>query len=122
MKRILIATPLYPPGAGAPATYTKLLEEELPKRGFEIAVVKFSSVRHLPKGLSHLAYFWRVLKSGRSADLILALDPVSVGLPAWLAAKILRKRFIVKIVGDFAWEVYQNQNDNSEFISLGEFQ
>ena len=131
MPRILIATPLYPPEVGGPATYIKLLEEELPRQGFEIEVVKFSNVRHLPKGVSHLAYFWRVLKSGWSADLILALDPMSVGLPSLLAAKILGKRFFLKIVGDFAWEQYQNkykvsgikyQGKATKFINLEEFQ
>jgi glycosyltransferase involved in cell wall biosynthesis len=35
---------------------------------------------------------------------VYAQDPVSVGLPAMLAAKILHKKFYLKIVGDYAWE------------------
>jgi len=102
--KILIATGLFPPHIGGPATYGKLLVEELPKHNFQVSVLSFGSVRRLPKILRHLAYFFKVLRAGRKADIIFAQDPVSVGLPSALAAKILRKRFILKIVGDYAWE------------------
>jgi glycosyltransferase involved in cell wall biosynthesis len=45
-----------------------------------------------------------VLEAAHDADAVLALDPVSIGLPAMRAAKRLRKKFVVKIVGDYAWE------------------
>ncbi len=67
-------------------------------------MVKFSDVRHLPKLIRHFAYYRRVLKAAREADAILALDPVSVGFPAMKAAKRAGKPFVVKIVGDYAWE------------------
>ncbi len=102
--RVCIATPLYPPELGGPATYVRILEEELASRGIEVEVVKFSDVRPKPKVLRHLAYFFAVRRAGRIADRIFALDPVSTGLPAALAALTLGKPFFVKIVGDYAWE------------------
>jgi glycosyltransferase involved in cell wall biosynthesis len=112
--KLVIATPLYPPESGGPATYARLLVDHLPtlktdggkenSERDEVALVKFSDVRHLPKIIRHVVYFFNVHKAARSADVILALDPVSTGLPAALAAKILKKPFVVKIVGDFAWE------------------
>ena len=102
--KLVIATPLYPPEIGGPATYAKALEEGLPERGIEVELVKFSEVRHLPKLLRHLAYYRRVRRAARSADAVLALDPVSVGLPTCLAARRAHKPLIVKIVGDYAWE------------------
>lgn len=102
--RILIATGLYPPDIGGPATYAKILVEELPKHGFGVGVASFSEVRHLPKIIRHISYFFKVLKRGRHADLIYALDPVSVGLPAAIAAGILKKRFMLRLGGDYAWE------------------
>jgi glycosyltransferase involved in cell wall biosynthesis len=102
--KVVLATPLYPPDSGGPATYAKLLVENFAGERDEVALVKFSDVRHLPKGVSHAVYFWNVLRASRNADVILALDPVSVGVPAALAAGILRKPLVVKIVGDFAWE------------------
>lgn len=102
--RLVIATPLYPPEIGGPATYATLLEAGLPPRGIEVELVKFSDVRHLPKLLRHIAYYTRVKRALRRADLALALDPVSVGLPTMLAARALGKPYAVKVVGDYAWE------------------
>ena len=126
-KKILIATPLYPPDIGGPATYAKTLEIELPKRGLVVSIVSFSSVRHLPKGFSHLAYFFKLLKAAWRADLIFALDPISVGLPAHAVSKLLGKPLYVKIVGDFAWEQLQIKIKNNElrikgFVNLEKFQ
>lgn len=103
-KKILIATPLYPPDIGGPATYAKLLEEKLPAYGFDVKVVSFGLVRHLPKIIRHLAYFFNILRAACGADIVFAQDPVSVGLPSFLAARACGKRYIVKIVGDYAWE------------------
>ncbi|HUY62294.1 MAG TPA: glycosyltransferase family 4 protein [Candidatus Paceibacterota bacterium] len=104
MKKLVLATPLYPPDIGGPATYAVILEKGLPARGIEVELVKFGDVRHLPKGIRHIAYFSRVRRAMKGADAVLALDPVSVGLPACLAAWLARKPFFAKIVGDYAWE------------------
>ncbi|MEK7561108.1 MAG: glycosyltransferase family 4 protein [Patescibacteria group bacterium] len=123
--RLLIATPLYPPDIGGPATYTKILEEELPGDGVTVAVAKFDAVRWLPKIIRHIAYFFLVLWKGRRADIIFAQDPVSVGLPAYLAAKILGKIFLLKVVGDYAWEQWQISRKGQSmrrFINVEEFQ
>src|SRR3989338_10337762 len=79
--RILIATGVSPPESGGPATYAKLLEERLPSLGFTVSVLPFRAVRHLPKIIRHAAYFWKCLRMARSADMVYALDTVSVGLP-----------------------------------------
>lgn len=104
VKKIVVATPLYPPEIGGPATYVRELEDGLPERGIEIHVVKFSDVRHLPRLLRHFAYYRRVCEALKNADAVLALDPVSVGYPAHCAARKIGKPLIVKIVGDYAWE------------------
>lgn len=103
-KNVVIATGLFPPEIGGPATYSKLLVDELPQRGVGIRVVPFRLVRRLPKILRHIAYFRRLIWASRGSDIIFAQDPVSVGMPALIASKILRKKFILKIVGDYAWE------------------
>jgi len=119
-KNVLIATGLFPPDIGGPATYSKLLLDELPKEGFNITIASFGEVRHLPKFIRHIFYFFKVLNRGKNADIILHKDPVSVGFPAVLASKVLSKKFILKIVGDYAWEQYQVENN--KFISIEEFQ
>ena len=127
--KLVIATPLYPPDSGGPATYAHLLATHLPaamgEKGErdEVALVKFSDVRHLPKVIRHLAYFFNVLSAAQKADVILALDPVSTGFPAILAAGILHKPFVVKIVGDFAWEQGRQRfgitNNLDDFVRQG---
>lgn len=103
-KKILIATGIFPPDIGGPATYSKLLADKLPERGFEVVVANFGEVRGLPKVVRHIVYFFNVLARARGCDVVYAQDPVSVGLPAILAAKLLRKKFYLKVVGDYAWE------------------
>lgn len=102
--KLLIATGIYPPSVGGPATYSKLLHDELPKRGVEVEVVSFDSVRTLPTGVRHLVYFCKVLLAGIGKEVIYAQDPVSVGYPAMWVARLLRKPLVLKIVGDYAWE------------------
>ena len=128
-KNILIATGIFPPDIGGPATYSKLLLYELPKHCLNVSVLSFGEVRHLPKIIRHAVYFFKVLNRGRRADIIFAQDPVSVGLPSVIASKIMRKKFLLKVVGDYAWEQFQNQkskiknqNNNSKFINLEQFQ
>jgi glycosyltransferase involved in cell wall biosynthesis len=102
--KLVLATPLYPPEIGGPATYAAILEAGLPAHGIEVELVKFSDVRLLPKFVRHLTYYRRVRRALRNADVALALDPVSVGMPTMLAARRARKPYLVKIVGDYAWE------------------
>lgn len=102
--KILLATPLYPPEIGGPATYANLLISELPKHGIEPRLLAFSEVRRLPKLIRHLAYFFKCLWYARGVDAVYALDPVSVGFPAALAALVLGKKFLLRVPGDYAWE------------------
>lgn len=102
--KITIATGLYPPESGGPATYTVLLEKELPKKGYEVSVVPFSRSRHLPKVIRHFHYFFLVSKEAKSSDFIFAQDVASVGLPALMAARLTGTTFLVRVPGDYAWE------------------
>ncbi len=116
--RILIATGIYPPDIGGPATYTKELEKELPKRNIEIEVVSYSDEdsfggdpeylfrvnRNAPIWKRYFCYAKKVWQRRKEFDIIYVQDPVSSGVPVWLASKIIRKPYILKVVGDYAWE------------------
>lgn len=104
MLKILVTTGIYPPDIGGPATYSKLLKDELPKYGAEAEILSYGAVKHLPKGISHLVYFFKVLKLSQKADFIYAQDTVSVGLPSALVAKLTGKKFVLRVPGDYAWE------------------
>lgn len=102
--KILIATGVYPPGIGGSATCAHMLMEGLPEHGFEPVLAAFDRCLHLPSGLRHLAFLRRIIAIARNADLYLALDPVSVGLPTLAASRLLSKPLALRVGGDFAWE------------------
>ncbi|TSC96878.1 MAG: hypothetical protein Athens071426_438 [Parcubacteria group bacterium Athens0714_26] len=117
MKKILITTGIFPPDIGGPATYSSILLKELPGFDYNIGVltygVKEQASKGLiyvvsnkwPKGIRHLVYFLKVLWLGRGADLILCVDSsFGASFISLLAALILRKKFVVRITGDYAWE------------------
>ncbi|TSC61304.1 MAG: hypothetical protein G01um101448_663 [Parcubacteria group bacterium Gr01-1014_48] len=103
--RILIATGLYPPDIGGPATYSKLLFDKFYTYDVQVDVAWFGEVRYLPKIIRHVAYFLLVVRKSKGMDVIYAQDPLGTGFPAALAAIATRKRFFLKIVGDRAWEI-----------------
>jgi glycosyltransferase involved in cell wall biosynthesis len=119
--KILLATPLYPPDSGGPSTYAKLLMDELPKRGIEVSLLKFGDVRRLPPGVRHIMYFLKCVHRARGADAVYALDPVSVGLPASLAAWILGKKFVLRVPGDYAWEQGRQRFDVTDEIDAFQY-
>jgi glycosyltransferase involved in cell wall biosynthesis len=102
--KVLIATPLYPPEIGGPATHTRMLETHLPGHGIETVVVPFSSVKNVPKAFRHFAYFFACWRAANGTDLVFSQDPFSCGMPALIAARLRGLPFVVRIPGDYAWE------------------
>ena len=102
--KIVLATPLYPPDSGGPATDALLLYTELPSYGIDASVCTFGDVRKLPSGIRHIQYAFNLYKVARTADAIVAFDTFSVLVPAIVVGKLLRKPVIVRVPGDFVWE------------------
>ena len=115
--KILIAAGIFPPEAGGPATYSKILASEIAKRGHEVRVLTYSDkdelgeefpVIRIPRGKFKFVRYWRYFRAakryGKEADIIYAQDTVSAGYPASLAAKVLGKPYVVKVTGDYSWE------------------
>jgi glycosyltransferase involved in cell wall biosynthesis len=107
--KVLIATGLYSPEIGGPATYTKMLEEKLCDHGVDLTILPFGTVRHFPKVVRHAVFMWKVWQLSRSNDVIYALDSISVGVPAWLVSVVTGKPFLVRLGGDYAWEQGQQR-------------
>lgn len=119
---ITIATGLFPPDIGGPATYSHTLVGELPPHGIRVRVSYFGAVRRLPRIIRHFVFFFRTLAMARGSDVIFAQDPVSVGLPALYAARMLGAKFLLKVVGDYAWEQEQVQNAKRKVENEIEFE
>ena len=105
VMKVLIATGIYPPDVGGPATYSKYLAEELPKRGHDVEVLVYTRIlKRFPKGISHFIYFLKVLKQVGGADVILTTDAISAGLPVHFASFFSGRPYVLKIGGDYVWE------------------
>ncbi|MES2216166.1 MAG: glycosyltransferase family 4 protein [Patescibacteria group bacterium] len=102
--KILIATGIFPPEIGGPATYAALLADELKKKGDEVIVLPFREVKHLPRVLRHFAYFVKVIRASSGADIVFTQDPVSTGIPVICAGFFTRKKVVMRVAGDYAWE------------------
>lgn len=135
-KGTLIASGIFPPEIGGPASYAKTLATRLAQNGPAV-VITYSSVWHSakdktlpfnviriwskwPKGIKHLIYFFRAAVQARQFDAVVALNAVSAGIPARLAARLFKRKFVVKIVGDSAWERAINNGKTS--LLLNDFQ
>lgn len=126
MTKIIIATGIFPPDIGGPATYCEKLANDLVSQDISVKVICYSDVkeygrynfpvvrisRNYPKVVKHLIYLWKLLVISKDADVIYAQNPVSAGLPALLASRILRKKMVLKLVSDGAWEYYVTQVKN----------
>lgn len=102
--KVLVATGLFPPQIGGPATHSKLLYDALPGRGWDVEIASFGDYLGRPRFVRHFLYLLELLRKAPGADAILALDPVSVGLPALFASQIRSRPLVLKVVGDYAWE------------------
>lgn len=115
----MIAADIFPPESGGPATYAVTLANELVKKGDDVIVVSLNPksdksildnrVKLYPvfcqqKFLRYAHYFWLLFWQARKCDVVYAMGPVNAGWPASIIAHRLKKKFVVKVVGDYAWE------------------
>ena len=136
MKNILIATGIFEPEIGGPASYAKTLAEKL-SADCSVTILTYSPVINfsgdknrpfrvvrvwskIPKFVRHLIFFVKTALLVRKSDVVLALNAVSAGAPAVLAAKTAKKKIFVKIVGDAAWE--RAANNGTTGLLLDDFQ
>lgn len=115
--RVVIAADIFPPVVGGPAIYAAGFSNALVENGDEVTVVSLTphsdasvtkaqvvSVRQENNLFKYLEYLGLLFKHANQADIMYAMGPVNAGLPAFFAAKLLGKKFVVKVVGDYAWE------------------
>lgn len=131
-QKILITTGIFPPDIGGPASYGQTLARYL-AGDKAVILITYSSVlkpaddkkepfktirvwRRWPKPLRQLVYLWRVFWLVRRHDRILVLNPVSAGPAVVWAAKIFKKKFVVRVSGDKAWETAVNSGRTSLLI------
>lgn len=123
MNKILITTGIFPPDIGGPSSYAELIASALSDRGFKVCVLTYSTsfwIRHStlqykfkvvrvwgkwPIWIKHFIFGTKLLKLLPGYETVFALNVWSAGFPSLIVSKVFRKKFVVKIVGDYAWEV-----------------
>lgn len=104
--RILITTGIYPPKIGGPAEYSKNLKIALEKAQNRVKIGTFGLEEHLPTGIRHGYFFFKILPKVLWSDLSISMDTFSVAFPTVFASKIFGKKTIIRTGGDFLWEQY----------------
>ena len=118
-ESVLICAGIFTPDIGGPATHAENYLKGFVCEGYKTTVVTYSSgadrdldtnhrifriSRSLPFGVRHFYYFARTLVETIGHKIIYAQDITAAGIPAFLASKILDRRFFVRIGGDLLWE------------------
>ncbi len=131
-KRILIVTGIYPPDIGGPASYARTLAQRLSK-DHEVKVITYSSVRKYDQDknyqfsvkrvwkknlwfLRHAIYALKVFFAGKNSDIIYSLSTLNGSVPSLIAAKFFKKKFYLRIAGDYAWQVAVEKNKTNLLI------
>lgn len=105
--RILIASPIGLKDIGGPATVARELSASYAMAGDEVQLMTFSGLEKLlPIGLRQLVLFLRAIPAVRRADAVLLLDPASTGPAIAALTKLFKKRSVLRVGGDFLWEMY----------------
>ncbi len=119
--KVILATGIYPPDIGGPATYVRHLAEELVGKGMEVTVITYTRQSSVPKSdepwniirvdasggpILRWRRYAKVLKEhGSDADVVECFSSVSAGVPLRMA-KLKRPKKLLRLGGDFTWERY----------------
>lgn len=133
--KIIIATGIFPPEIGGPATFADQLACALTTAGYSVKVISYApgvskeitndkfSVQRIArsgiKGFSYLRYLISLLRLTTQKDLIIALDPYAVGLPVLLTSILKQTRYVLRIGGDYMWELHLSESSSP--CTLAEF-
>ncbi len=131
-KRILIVTGIYPPDIGGPASYARTLAQRLSK-DYEVKIITYSSVKKydqdknypflvkrvwkkIPWFLRHAIYAMKVFCACKNSDIIYSLSTLNGAIPSLAGARFFKKRFFIRIAGDYAWQVAVEKNKTGLLI------
>ena len=114
--KIILATPIYPPEIGGPAIYAKELCERM-HNDHQITVVAYTNAKKEFPGTKLIAvnkqspmlerlirYTFTLWREVGETDVIYVQNAVASGLPVAIVSILRQKPFILKFVGDEAWE------------------
>ncbi|MBP9750382.1 MAG: glycosyltransferase, partial [Candidatus Peribacteraceae bacterium] len=114
--KIVLATGIFPPDIGGPATYAANLARELAHIGHRVTVVTYGAarpatgdygVRAVAKDggplLRWRRYAAALREEAKDADVVEAFSSVSAGIPT-VFARLRGPKLVLRLGGDFPWE------------------
>ncbi len=120
---VVLASGIYPPDIGGPATYVSALATALRSKGVTVRIVAYGDVqesdrrddvtRVLRAGgplLRYIRYARTLRRIAEGADIVEAFSSVSAGVPLWLA-HLRGPKKILRLGGDFLWERATDKGD-----------
>lgn len=124
---IILATGIYPPAIGGPATYSRQLAKRLTAAGHDVTVVTYAEdvvqdewpVEKVSSKVPLLRWWWysqKLQEVAQDADMVYAFSSVSCGIPIILSG--IKCKRVLRLGGDFFWERY---TDNGGKKSLKEW-
>ncbi len=123
--RIVLATGIYPPEIGGPATYVAAVAREMRDMGHEVTVVTYGEgasdgVIFVSKSggvLSRWKRYAKALKDvAANADRIYVFTSVSAGVPLMMA-RLKGPKKILRLGGDFFWERYTDAGGMKSLVA-----
>ncbi len=132
--RVVLATGIYPPETGGPATFVPALAADWQAQGMEVTVVTYGdertdrsstwNVEVVPRTggvlFRYLRYALAVYRAARTADVVFLQGAFSEGLAGTIGAMLARRPTVLRVPGDFAWEGMQRERP-SMVLSLESF-
>jgi glycosyltransferase involved in cell wall biosynthesis len=116
--KVVLATGIYPPEIGGPATYVLNLARTLKERGVRVSVIAYGEqsdeegvtrVSRTGGPLARWKRYANALKEhGSDADIVYCFSSVSCGVPLWMA-KLKHAHTMLRLGGDFLWERYTDR-------------
>ena len=133
--KIVIATGIFAPEIGGPATYVPNIAKEFLNEGHSVSVITYSDVttyngdenfnfpikriKRTNTISNYFRYFKALFTMTKDADVIYSFDHLSAGIPSTVVNLIRRKKFFIRIGGDFIWERYLSIT--GEAVSLRDY-
>lgn len=122
---IVLATGIYPPDIGGPATYASNIATEFAALGHHVTIITYASVHGLPTHMHPNADVivvertggmiarWRryaraLKKYADDGDIVYAFSSVSTGIPI-IMARLRKPKKVLRLGGDFFWERYTDR-------------
>ncbi len=121
--KVILATGIYPPAIGGPATYVQQLARNLHERGIDVAVITFGKEPPVVEGIAQDAhpvlyvstlggtiarwnrYAKMLQKHAKDADFVYCFSSISCGMPL-LISRIKGPKRVLRLGGDYLWERY----------------